>query len=63
MQPPGEESALEHIPPAVEVVGGIDGHEDREHHQHEGHAPHENGVALILLAPVLVGVRGHPCTM
>ena len=59
----GKEHALEHLPPAVEVPGGVDSHEDGEHHEHEGHAPHEDGVALILLAPVFVGMRRHPCTM
>lgn len=47
----------------MEVPRGVDGHEDGEHHEHEGHAPHKDGVALILLAPILVGMRRHPCTV
>ena len=48
---------LEHLPAIVEVVGCVDGHEDGQHHQHQRHAPHKDGVALIVSAPVLVGVR------
>ena len=53
--------ALEHLPAAVEVESGIDSHEDGEHHEDKGHAPYKDCMSLILLAPILMGVRRDSC--
>ncbi len=52
-----QKDALEHLSAIIEVVGSIDGHEDGQHHQHQGHTPDEDGIALIVSSPILMGMR------